>query len=71
MRLRKVKNAKERLTDGYYFIENSKDNKGNWHKVFNNDNTSIIENANKVIEERTLDKIGKQLNEVYIKVYNS
>jgi len=39
--------------------------------VFENDNKDIIANANKVIEERTLDKIGQQLKDVYTKVYNS
>ena len=43
MRLRKVKNAKERLIDNHYFIEDAKSNKGNWNKVFNNDNPIHIE----------------------------
>ncbi len=40
MRLRKVKNAKERLmvNDNKYFIEDATKYKGKWHELFNNDN---------------------------------
>ena len=36
--------------------------------VFNNDMTSFKENAYKKVEERTLEKVGKQLKEIYIEV---
>lgn len=40
-------------------------------QVFEKDNEELLNNADKVIEERTLDKIGNQLKDVYQKVYNS
>ena len=43
MRLRKVKNAKERLMDGNYFIEDPISFKGKWKEVFGNDNPIHIE----------------------------
>ena len=33
--------------------------------IFNNDTTNLTDNAYKVVEERTLDKIGAQIKEVY------
>ncbi len=38
--------------------------------IFNNDTTNLTDNAYKVVEERTLDKIGAQIKEVYERVYN-
>lgn len=38
--------------------------------VFNNDMESFKENAYKVVEERTLEHVGKQLKEIYELVYN-
>ncbi len=45
MRLRKVKNALERLkqNDNKYFVENPEDYKGKWHELFNNSNPIHIE----------------------------
>ena len=44
MRLRKVKNAYEKLLQGdRYFIPNSKEFKGKWTEVFNNNNPIHIE----------------------------
>lgn len=41
------------------------------NKVFEGDNTLLLENADKVIEERTLDKIGNKLKFVYNEVFNT
>ena len=38
--------------------------------IFNNDMSNMTDNAYKVVEERTLDKIGAQIKEVYERVYN-
>ncbi len=43
MRLRNVKNAKEKLNSSEYFIENPRNFKGNWGSVFSNDNPIHIE----------------------------
>ena len=45
MRLRKVKNALERLkqNDNKYFVENPEEYKGKWHELFNNSNPIHIE----------------------------
>ncbi|MDE7213287.1 MAG: hypothetical protein K2N42_01770 [Anaeroplasmataceae bacterium] len=44
MRLRKIKNAYERLKENdKYFIENPIDYKGKWAKVFDNDKPIHIE----------------------------
>ena len=72
MRLRKVKNAKERLTDGYYFIENPKDNKGKWSKVFGNYNPIHIEiGCGKGQFMYTLSKNNPDINYIAIEKYDS
>ncbi len=72
MRLRKVKNARERLTDGYYFIENPKDNKGSWHKIFGNDNPIHIEiGCGKGQFIYTLSKLNPNINYIAIEKYDS
>ena len=43
MRLKNVKNAKEILNTGKYYIENPKEHKGNWNNLFNNNNPIYIE----------------------------
>lgn len=43
MRLKHVKGADEIIKKGTYFIENEKEYKGIWHKVFNNNNPIYIE----------------------------
>ena len=43
MRLKNVKNAKEIMKEGTYYIDNPKDYKGKWNKLFNNDNPIYIE----------------------------
>ena len=43
MRLKKVKGANEIIIKGLYYVEDPYINKGNWNKVFNNDNPIYIE----------------------------
>lgn len=43
MRLKNVKGANEIIIKGRYYIEDPYINKGNWNKVFNNDNQIYIE----------------------------
>ena len=72
MRLRKVKNAKERLTDGYYYIENPKENKGKWSKVFGNYNPIHIEiGCGKGQFMYTLSKNNPDINYIAIEKYDS
>ena len=43
MRLRKIKGASQKVNESKYVIENYKDYKGKWNKVFNNNNPIKIE----------------------------
>ena len=43
MRLKHVKGAENIIKEGIYYIDNPKEFKGNWNKVFNNDNPIYIE----------------------------
>lgn len=43
MRLKNVKGANEIIIKGRYYVEDPYTNKGNWNKVFNNDNPIYIE----------------------------
>ncbi len=43
MRLKHIKNAEEIISKSKYLEQNPRDNKGNWNKVFNNDNNIEIE----------------------------
>ncbi|MBQ8681808.1 MAG: tRNA (guanosine(46)-N7)-methyltransferase TrmB [Bacilli bacterium] len=43
MRLKHVKGAEEIIKKGTYYIENPKEYKGSWNKVFNNNNPIYIE----------------------------
>ena len=63
---------KDWLTDGVNCYKGSNNDEfvEKINKVFNSDNSSIIENADKVIDERSLDKIGAKLKEIYSIVYN-
>lgn len=57
MRLKNVKGANEIIIKGRYYIEDPYINKGNWNKVFNNDNPIYIEigiGKGKFIVENTL-----------------
>ncbi|MDE6947108.1 MAG: tRNA (guanosine(46)-N7)-methyltransferase TrmB [Anaeroplasmataceae bacterium] len=73
MRLRKIKNALERLTvNTAYFIPNPQDFKGNWKKVFNNSNPIHIEigcGKGKFIKE--LAKLNPNINYIAIEKYDS
>ena len=72
MRLRNVKNARERLIDNHYFIENPMDNKGLWHKVFGNDNPIHIEiGCGKGQFITTLALQNKDINYVAIEKFDS
>jgi len=72
MRLRKVKNARERMDDNYYFINEPKDNKGSWNKVFNNDNPIHIEiGCGKGQFITTLSKLNPDINYIAIEKYDS
>ena len=72
MRLRNVKNARERLIDNHYFIENPIDNKGLWHKVFGNDNPIHIEiGCGKGQFISTLSKLNPNINYIAIEKFDS
>lgn len=72
MRLRNVKNARERLIDNHYFIENPMDNKGLWHKVFGNDNPIHIEiGCGKGQFMSTLSKLNPNINYIAIEKFDS
>lgn len=43
MRLKNVKNAKEIMISGKYYIDNPKEHKGSWNKLFDNNNPIYIE----------------------------
>ena len=43
MRLKNVKGANEIIIKGRYYVDDPYINKGNWHKVFNNNNPIYIE----------------------------
>ena len=43
MRLKHIKNEEEIISKSKYLEQNPRDNKGNWNKVFNNDNNIEIE----------------------------
>lgn len=72
MRLRKVKNAYEKLLACNAFIKNPKDNKGDWKKVFNNTNPIHIEigcgKGQFIIE---LAKRNPNINYIAIEKYDS
>ena len=43
MRLKNIKGASEKILEGKYFINNPKDYRGKWNKLFNNNNPIYIE----------------------------
>lgn len=73
MRLRKVKNALDKLnSDTKYFISNPLDYKGRWKEIFNNDNPIHIEigcGKGKFISE--LAQINEDINYIAIEKYDS
>lgn len=74
MRLRKVKNASERLKvdNNKYYVENAKEYKGNWKNLFNNSNPIHIEiGCGKGQFMITLAKNNPNINYVAIEKYDS
>ena len=43
MRLKNIKGASEKIKEGKYYIDNPSNYKGNWNKVFNNNNPIYVE----------------------------
>ena len=73
MRLRKVKNAKEKLCqNNNYFVEDGKEYKGKWKSLFSNDNPLHIEiGCGKGQFMITLAKRNPDINYVAIEKYDS
>ena len=72
MRLRNVKNAREILENSKYFIKDYKNYKGNFKKVFNNDNEIRIEiGMGKGTFITTLAKENPDINFIGIEKYES
>ncbi len=72
MRLKHIKNAEEIISKSKYLEQNSRDNKGNWNKVFNNDNNIEIEigmGKGKFIIEKAIQ--NPNINFVGIEKYDS
>jgi len=43
MRLKNIKGASEKIKEGKYYIDNPRDYKGKWNKLFNNNNPIYVE----------------------------
>lgn len=72
MRLRNVKNAREILENSKYFIKDYKNYKGNFKKIFNNDNEIRIEiGMGKGTFITTLAKENPDINFIGIEKYES
>lgn len=73
MRLRKVKNALDKLSvNEKYFIKNPNDNKGNWRNIFRNDNPIHIEiGCGKGQFISKLASINPDINYIAIEKYDS
>ena len=72
MRLRNVKNAREILENSKYFIIDYKNYKGNFKKIFNNDNEIRIEiGMGKGTFITTLAKENPDINFIGIEKYES
>ncbi len=72
MRLRNVKNSNEIIEKGKYYINNPKEYKGNWNKLFKNNNPIYIEigmGKGKFILENALN--NPQINYIGIEKYDS
>lgn len=72
MRLKKIKDAKIRVEESEYYVNNPCKNKGNWKKIFGNDNPIHIEigmgKGNFVIG---MAKLHKDINYIGIEMYDS
>ena len=72
MRLKHIKNAEEIISKSKYLEQNPRDNKGNWNKVFNNDNNIEIEKGmgkGKFIIEKAIQ--NPNVNFIGIEKYDS
>ena len=72
MRLKHIKNAEEIISKSKYLEQNPRDNKGNWNKVFNNDNNIEIEigmGKGKFIIEKAIQ--NPNINFIGIEKYDS
>lgn len=72
MRLKKVKNALERIQQSKYYVNNINDNKGKWSNIFDNDNPIHIEigmgKGNFIIG---MAKLNPNINYIGIEMYDS
>ena len=72
MRLKKIKDAKIKVEESEYYVNNPCENKGNWKKIFGNDNPIHIEigmgKGNFVIG---MAKLHKDINYIGIEMYDS
>ena len=72
MRLKNIKGASEKVINGKYIINNPKDYKGNWNKLFGNDNPIHIEigmGKGKFILEHAIR--NPEINYIGIEMYDS
>ena len=72
MRLKKVKNAKNRVEESEYYVNNIEDLKGKWNTVFNNNNPIHIEiGMGKGDFIIGMAKLHKDINYIGIEMYDS
>lgn len=72
MRLKKVKNALEKIKQSTYYVENAGDLKGKWNDIFKNNNSIHVEigmgKGNFIIG---MAKLNKDINYIGIEMYDS
>ena len=72
MRLKHIKNAEEIISKSKYLVKSPRENKGNWNKVFNNDNNIEVEigmGKGKFIIEKAIQ--NPNINFIGIEKYDS
>ena len=72
MRLKHIKNAEEIISKSKYLVKSPRENKGNWNKVFNNDNNIEVEigmGKGKFIIEKAIQ--NPNINYIGIERYDS
>ena len=72
MRLKHIKNAEEIISKSKYLVKSPRENKGNWNKVFNNDNNIEVEigmGKGKFIIEKAIQ--NPNINYIGIEKYDS
>ena len=72
MRLKNIKGASEKILKGKYFINNPRDYKGKWNKLFNNNNPIYIEigmGKGKFIIKNAIE--NPNINYIGIEMYDS